>query len=132
MKTNIVKIDEKRFYSMIGRMVNESIRRIINEIDNDYIDDEPVDDWRSEEPSEADLNMAMGDIGQMAHDNGLTFRKLGNAEFGVMCQVGSDANIQGFMDRMKTFVSDGMLHELGTGTTLNGIWHAKFRILKCW
>ena len=101
-------------------------------IGNDYIDGETDDDWRSEEPSESDIRIAIGDIGQFANECNLKFKELGNGEFGVMCNVGSDSNIKDFMERMDYFVSNGMLNKLGTGTTSNGIWHAKFKIIKCW
>lgn len=106
----------------------------MNEIadDDDYSYEEPEDDWRSEEPSESDIMMAMKDIGQYCDKYKLRFRDLGNGEFGVMCNVGSDANVKGFMDLMRDFTNRGMLNNLGSGTTDNGVWHAKFKIIKCW
>ena len=135
MKKNIIRIDEDRFCRIISKIVNESVTRILNEsddIEDDYIDGDTEDDWQSEEPSESDLFMAMKDIEQHCENFNLKFKDLGNGEFGVMCNVGSDCDIKGFMKLMQDFIDQGMLNKLGVGTTLNGIWHAKFKILKCW
>lgn len=101
--------------------------------DDDYSYEEPEeDDWRSEEPSEQDIMMAMKDIEQQCYNFKLKFRDLGSGEFGVMCKVGSDADMRGFMDFVNDYVEQGMLKSLGTGTTDNGIWHAKYKIIRCW
>lgn len=101
--------------------------------DDEYSYEEPEeDDWRSEEPSENDIMMAMKDIEQSCAKYNLKFRDLGNGEFGVICNTGSNADIKGFMNLMKGFTDRGMLNNLGSGTTDNGVWHAKFKIIKCW
>lgn len=107
----------------------------INEMsgDDEYSYDEPEeDDWRSEEPSEDDIMMALKDIEQICNKYNLRFRDLGNGEFGAISNNSSDGDINKFMDKMNLFIEQGMLHNLGSGTTNNGIWHARFKILKCW
>lgn len=97
--------------------------------DDEYID-EPEDDWRSEEPSEDKVRLMMNDIEKNCNEvYKLKFRDLGNGEFGVMCNAGSDADIKGFMEYMDFFVEQRLLNKLGVGTTDNGIWHAKFKII---
>lgn len=101
--------------------------------DDEYSYDEPEeDDWRSEEPSEDDIKMALKDIEQICNKYNLRFRDIGNGEFGAISSNGSDGDINRFMDEMNWLIEQGMLHSLGSGTTNNGIWHAKFKILKCW
>lgn len=118
---------DKNLNNYVSGQMNEGLG------DDDYSYEEPEeDDWRSEEPSEQDIMMAMKDIEQYCDKYKLRFRDLGNGEFGVMCNVGSDANVKGFMDLMRDFTNRGMLNNLGSGTTDNGVWHAKFKIIKCW
>ena len=118
---------DKNLNKYVSGQMNEKLG------DDDYSYEEPEeDDWRSEEPSENDIMMAMKDIEQSCAKYNLKFRDLGNGEFGVICNTGSNANIKGFMDLMKGFTDRGMLNNLGSGTTDNGVWHAKFKIIKCW
>lgn len=124
----------KRFDD-IWNSLNKQVSGQINEKigDDDYSYEEPEeDDWRSEEPSEDDIMMAMKDIEQSCAKYNLKFRDLGNGEFGVICNAGSNADIKGFMNFMNGFTERGMLNNLGSGTTNNGVWHAKFKIIKCW
>ena len=130
----VIKINE----STIKRVVMESLKRRLFE-NNDYDDiydgeGDDEDDWRSGEPDENEVQSVLSDMENRCKGFGLTFRDLGDHEFGVICKVGNDGipsgNVSEFLKYAEMKKADGSLMQIGGGVSNNGIWHRKYRILK--
>lgn len=130
----IVRINEQYIRSVIS----ESLKRRLME-DYDYGgydggEEGDEDDWRLSEPTEEEVGAVIDDLSSRCSEFGLTFRDLGDNEFGVLCKVGNDGipsgNVPEFLKCVDGMKASGLLMQLGGGVTNSGIWHRKYRILK--
>lgn len=91
--------------------------------DEDYNDE---DDWRSEEPSENDVQDVMLQVQNKCNDNGAIFKDLGDNEFGVLSR---DNNAYAVVMLLKKMESNGVIYNTGGKLSEIGPWHAKFRVI---
>lgn len=113
----------------IRKIVEETLRRLIKEYEDDDLGDEYVDpdDWRSEEPSENDVTSILQQIQEKCNECGAMFKDLGENEFGVISRNGNCPEVENLLQMLE---SKGVIYNTGGQVSTVGPWHAKFRVIR--
>ncbi len=125
MKKSIL-INESTLKRIVSETLKRMIREDIDDLEDGYEEDE-IDDWRSEEPSQDSVQSIMTNISQKCIQNGITFKNLGDNEFGVISGNKSCPEIALFLQSME---KDGTIHKTGGGILPNSVLRVKYRIIK--
>lgn len=113
----------------IRQIVEETLRRLIKEYEDDDLGDDYIDpdDWRSEEPSENDVMSILQQIQEKCNECGAMFKDLGENEFGVISRNGNCPEVENLLQMLE---SNGVIYNTGGQVSTVGPWHAKFRVIR--
>ena len=113
----------------IRQIVEETLKRLIKEYEDDDLGDDYVDpdDWRSEEPSENDVTSILQQIQEKCNECGAMFKDLGENEFGVISRNGNCPEVENLLQMLE---SNGVIYNTGGQVSTVGPWHAKFRVIR--
>lgn len=98
-----------------------------DDLDGGDFEDDEIDDWRSEEPSQNSVQSIMSSIQQKCAQNGATFKNLGDNEFGVISGNQGCPLIASFLRSME---NNGTIYKTGGEILPNDVLRIKYRIIK--
>lgn len=125
MKKSIL-INESVLRNIVSETLKKLIREGIDDLDGDFEEDE-IDDWRSEEPSQNSVQTIMSNIQQKCAQNGVTFKNLGDNEFGVISGNQGCPMVASFLKSME---NNGTIYKTGGEILPNDVLRIKYRIIK--
>lgn len=126
-----VKISEEK----INKLINESIKKHLNEFFHFNIDGGDENDTYNSENDELDRIQANGDLMWLCNKYNLDYKDLshqGNGIFAVTSPIDKSGHavgdIKSFLEYMNNYVKMGKVKEIGGGISPGGKWYRKYQI----